>query len=194
VVQFEKMTARPIQLCIIPPMIEHIGDFLQHHLVVLAAAVLVLVKLVILRLCRDSEGEAMALLSFPEDLCYVALGLILADLVSSEGAFRRHFRGTQHFGIDIAITIVLNVGVALLVHKLAWKGNEHFKTYRAAGSVRIRKPEFAGSQLELPITATDDNFQTIQVRGIALFSMLYAFQIILVMWWFSWISGIISNR
>jgi hypothetical protein len=49
-------------------------------------------KWVVVRVSKDAEAEANALLSVAEDLCYVALGLVLGDMINSSGAFRRHFR------------------------------------------------------------------------------------------------------
>ena len=82
-------------------MIDHIGDFLQHNLVVLLAVVLVPMKWVVLRVCGDTDAQAVALLSIPEDICYVTLGLILGDVVSSTGAFRKEFHGSSHISIVI---------------------------------------------------------------------------------------------
>jgi hypothetical protein len=82
-------------------MIDSVGGFLQHNLVVLLAVVLVPMKWVVLRLCGDSDAQSTALLTVPEDLCYVALGLVLADMANSGGAFRRYFKGSTHVSIDL---------------------------------------------------------------------------------------------
>jgi hypothetical protein len=58
-------------------MIDYLGGFIQKNLIVFMAIVLLPLKWVVVRLCRDREGEAVALMSVPEDLCYVALGLVM---------------------------------------------------------------------------------------------------------------------
>jgi hypothetical protein len=175
-------------------MIDHIGDFLQRNLVVLLAVVLVPMKWVILRVCGDSEAQAVSLLSIPEDICYVTLGLILGDIASSNGAFRKHFHTSSHISIDIFITAMLNIVVAILVHLFAERGTDHFKSWRAAGNAR--RPDsspLAAKQLEFPLAPTDDNVQTIQIRHLALFSLLYAIQVGIAIWWLSWIAQVLSN-
>jgi hypothetical protein len=175
-------------------MIDHIGDFLQHNLVVLLAVVLVPMKWVILRICGDSEAQSVALLSIPEDICYVSLGLILGDMANSGGSFRKYFQSSSHISIDIFVTATLNVFVAILVHFFAKKGNDHFKTWRAAGVARTRNPASPGpQQLELPITATDELIQRIQIQHMAVFSLLYATQLAMVIWWLSWIAKVVSS-
>lgn len=175
-------------------MIDRIGDFLQHNLVVLLAVVLVPMKWAVLRICGDTEAQAVALLSVPEDICYVTLGLILGDVASSGGAFRREFHGSSHPLIDIFVTAMLNVVVAILVHVLAKQSNDHFKSWRAAGSARVQTKNSPGfEQLELPMTATDENIQTIQIRHLAVFTLLYAMQLALSIWWLSWITKVLSN-
>lgn len=174
--------------------IDQIGDFLQHNLVVLVAVVLVSMKWIILRICGDVEAQATSLFSIPEDICYVTLGLILGDVVNPAGAFRKQFYGSQHISIDIFITAMLNVVVAILVHLLAEKSNDHFRSWRAAGVARTRNPGSPGvQQMELPITATDDNIQTIQIRHLAVFTLLYALQLSLAIWWLHWISRALSS-
>jgi hypothetical protein len=175
-------------------MIDQIGDFLQHNLVVLLAVVLVPMKWVVLRICGDTEAQAVALLSIPEDICYVTLGLILGDVASSTGAFRKQFHASTHPSIDIFVTGMFNVVVAILVHFFAKHSNDHFKSWRAASSVRLRAKNSPGfEQLELPMATTDENFQTIQIRHLAVFSLLYALQLALSIWWLSWITKILSN-
>ena len=175
-------------------MIDRIGDFLQHNLVVLVATVLVPMKWLILRVCGDTEAQAVALLSIPEDICYVTLGLILGDVVSVSSSFRKHFAGSSHISIDIFIIAMLNVVVAILVHIFAERSNDHFKTWRAASVIRARNLSSPGpQQIELPHTATDGNIQTIQIRHMAFFSLLYACQLVLAIWWLSWIAKILVN-
>ena len=175
-------------------MIERIGDFLQHNLIVLLAVVLVPMKWLILRICGDYEAQAVALLSIPEDICYVTLGLILGDMANSEGMFKKYFRGSPHVAIDIFVTIAINVFVAILVHFFAKKSNDHFRGWRAAGAARLKTPIPPGPlQLELPMTPTDESIQMIQIQHFATFSLLYVVQLGLAIWWVSWIAKVVSN-
>lgn len=151
-------------------------------------------KLIVLRLCGDNEAQSVALLSIPEDICYVSLGLILGDVAVSGHAFREHFHGSSNISIDIILTAVLNVLVAVVTHVLAKWGNGHFKSFRAAGASLIEKRDGKGpQQIELPIMATDDNIRRIQVRHLAMFSLSYAVQVWITISWLSWIAKVVAN-
>ncbi len=117
-------------------MIDQLGGFLQRNLIVFVAAILLPLKWLVVRVCKDREAEAVAVLSVPEDLCYVALGLVMGDMIHSSGAFRRHWSGSQHISIDIMIAVGLNLVVALLIHRLAQWCNGHFKLWRSAEQSR----------------------------------------------------------
>lgn len=175
-------------------MIDSFGGFLQHNLVVLLAVVLVPMKWVILRLCGDSDAQSTALLTVPEDLCYVALGLVLADVANSGGAFRKYFKGSTHVSIDIFITASINVIVALFVHLLAKWGNDQFNSFRAASVAGTRHSDYPGpQQIQMPIPSIDDHVRTIQLRYMAGFVIGYALQLVLVIWWLSWIAKVVGN-
>jgi hypothetical protein len=175
-------------------MIDTIGAFLHANLVVFLAVVLVPMKLIVLRLCGDSEAQSTALLAIPEDICYVSLGLILGDVATAGKAFRHHFNASSNISIDIILTAVLNVVVAVVTHGLAKWGNDHFKSFRAAGAARVPTPSStAPQQIELPITATDENIRRIQVRHLAMFSLSYAIQIFLTIRWLAWIAKVVGN-
>jgi hypothetical protein len=77
-------------------MIDQFGGFVQHNLIVFVAIVLLPLKWIVVRLCKDHEAEAVALMSVPEDLCYVALGLVMGDMINGAGAFHRFFDKSQH--------------------------------------------------------------------------------------------------
>jgi hypothetical protein len=175
-------------------MIERIGDFLLHNLVVLLAVVLVPMKWVILRICGDSEAQAVALLSVPEDLCYVLLGLILGDLTNSEGAFRKYFRASAHATMNILVTAGINVILAIFIHMLSKWSADHFKTWRAARELQARPAsETVQEHLPLPLTATEMSIGTIQIRSFTSFTLLYAFQLVISIWWLEWIARIVAN-
>lgn len=175
-------------------MIDSIGGFLQHNLVVMLSVVLVPMKWFVLRITGDNEAQAVALLAVPEDICYVTLGLILGDLATSGKAFRRHFEGSSHVPIDIFVTGTFNVAVAVVIHLLAKWGNDHFNGWRAAGVARTRNPSSPGpQQIELPITATDANIEMIQIRHVAVFSISYALQMAIVISWLAWIAKVVAN-
>ena len=86
-------------------MIDLIGDFLQRNLTVFLAVALIPLKIAVIRFCKDREGEAAAILSIPEDLSYVAFGLILSDLLNATGALHQRFRFSRHPSLDIAVVV-----------------------------------------------------------------------------------------
>jgi hypothetical protein len=175
-------------------MISTIANFLSHHLVVLLAAVVVPLKFLVLRFCNDSEGQSAAVLAIPEDLNYVALGLILGDMSLSGGAFRNHFHGDQHEPVEMLVTIGIGIIVAILIHVLAMWGNDQFNKFRAAGRVRSKNAEQGvPKQIELPITKVDENVMMLQAQYVVIFSLCYAAQLLIVIRWIGWIAGIISN-
>lgn len=109
-------------------MIERLGDIFQHNLIVLAAVVLLPLKWVVLRVCKDNEAEVAAIVAVPEDLCYVGVGLVLGDIVNNAGAFRRYFAHSRHLSIDLLITVLLSFAVAVIIHVLAQLGSGQLKT------------------------------------------------------------------
>ncbi len=171
-------------------MIDELGGFLQRNLIVFVAVILLPLKWLVVRVCKDREAEAVALLSVPEDLCYVALGLVMGDVIHSSGAFRRHWSGSQHISIDVMIAVGLNVMVALLVHRLAQSCNGHFKLWRAAEqSQTVDKP----NQGMLAIPDTNNNISTIKYRHLFLFSTGYVLQLLLAWGWIHWIASVLAN-
>jgi hypothetical protein len=174
-------------------MIDHIGGWLQHNLIVFIAVVLLPLKWIVVRLCKDPEAEAAALLSVPEDLCYVVLGLVLGDMTSSTGAFRHHFVKSDHVTIDLAVTVSFGITVALTVHRVAQRGVRHFQSWRAAGQSRTVDPLSGQSQqMELPITPLDANLTMIMLRHLLMFSGSYAIQLIVVLIWLHWVATVIA--
>jgi len=171
-------------------MIDHIGGFIQHELIVFVAIVLLPLKWVVVRIWRDTEAEAAALMSVPEDLCYVALGLVLGDMVNSAGAFHKHFAGSQHLSIDMLITIGINLGVALVVHRMSQSCVRQFKLWRAAEKSRGTVDPLQG---DLAIPSTSSNLQTLMLRHLFLFSMGYAFQLGFVLIWLHWVAKVVAN-
>jgi hypothetical protein len=174
--------------------IDAIGGFLQDHLVVLLAVVLVPMKWIVLRLCGDSEAQSVTFLAIPEDLCYVSLGLVLGNFTNGAQAFQKYFKGSSHITVDILVVALINVLVAVVIHVLAKWGNENFKGWRASGMARISLLKGGSDlQMELPNTAADKNIQRIQVRHMAIFSLSYCFQVIIVIRWLYWIAQVIGK-
>ena len=173
-------------------MIESISGFLQRNLVVLLAVVLVPMKLVILRLCADSEATRAAFLSIPEDLVYVSLGLVLGDLATSGGAFRHHFSHSSHVPMDFAVTIGVGMVIAVGVHVVSKWTNDHIKSWRAASHVRMRTGPVP-LQGELDLRPADHNIRLIQIRHIALCGMLYLIQLVMTIKWITWIASVLAN-
>ncbi len=175
-------------------MIEAIGGFLQHNLIVLLAVVLVPMKLAILRICGDHEAQRAAFVSIPEDLVYVSLGLILGDFATEQGAFRKWYRNSSHVPMNLAVVVGLGVGVAIIVHVLAKYTNDQLKTWRAASNVALRKPDAHPAQGDLGLSHTlDSNVLRIQIRHVAGFSILYLLQLGVTVWWLSWIARVLAN-
>ncbi len=170
-------------------MIERLGDFLQHNLVFFLAVILVPFKIVINRFCRDKEGEAAAILSIPEDLCYVALGLILSDLLTPAGALHRYFKGSKHIATNIAIVIAINIGVAITVHFLSQPMQSAYRRWRATESI-ITEPQ----QGELAFAASgDDAVDHLLAHHFITLAMLYSLQLAIVVVWLHWLAKVIAN-
>lgn len=175
-------------------MIDAIGGFLQHNLVVFLAIVLVPMKWVVLRVCGDSDAQAGALLAVPEDICYVSLGLVLGNLATSLDAFKRHFQGSNHVYMDVFVTAGANVIVAIIVHLCAEFGNDHLKSWRASNKAISRTSDISGDrQFELPITPIDENIRMIGIRHLVQFSLAYALQLTVAVWWLSWVANVLSS-
>jgi hypothetical protein len=178
---------------LLPTMIESIGGFLQRNLIVLLAVVLVPMKLVILRLCGDGEAQRAAFLSIPEDLVYVSLGLVLGDFATAGGAFRRHFGHSPHLPMDMVVTVMFGLGVAVGVHVLAKWTNDHVNSWRAASNVRLRGSSPIPFQAELELHPADSNIRMIQVRHVALASMLFLLQLVAIIKWIVWIARVLAS-
>jgi hypothetical protein len=174
-------------------MIDKLGGFLASNLIVFVAIVLLPLKWIVVRICRDHEAEAVALMSVPEDLCYVALGLVMGDMINSSGAFRKHFAPSTHISIDIAVTIGLNLGVALLIHRLSQACANQFRLWRAADSARSADKAIDPKQADLPLPQVQDNLLTIMLRHLFLFSIGYAVQLIVVLFWLHWVAKVVAN-
>lgn len=172
-------------------MIPYIAGLLQRNLVVCLAVVVIPMKWFIVRVCRDREAEAIAVMSAPEDLCYVVLGLVMGDVINNSGAFHKYFAGTPYISMEIFITVALGLGIALVIHVLSQFSDRHFKGWRAAeralGSDIDPKPGAT------PIPNAEENFQTLMHRHMFLFLLGYGLQLVLIFPWIHWIAKIISN-
>lgn len=96
--------------------------------------------------------------------------------------------------MDIFVTGCINVIVTVAVHRISMWGNDHFNGWRAANLARIRKPGPPGpAQIELPLTELDESIRMIQLRYLAVFSIAYAFQVVIIIYWLSWIAKVMHN-
>jgi hypothetical protein len=172
-------------------MIDSIGGFVQHNLIVFVAIILLPLKWIVVRLCKDHEAEATAIMSVPEDLCYVALGLVMGDMINSSGAFHKHFQGSQHISIDLLITVLVNLGVAFLVHRFAQSSARQFKLWRAAENLTLSDKNPSQGSLAIPNSL--DNIGTLKLRHLFFFSMGYAVQLGLVLLWLHWVAKVVAN-
>lgn len=175
-------------------MIDRIGTFLQQHLIIFVAVVLVPIKLAVLRWCGDNEGTRAAFLSLPEDLVYISLGLILGDITASRGAFHRWFSHSANAQMDLYVTVGIGILVAVVVHLLAKWTNDHFKTWRAASAVSMRKKDANPQQHDLGLPTLDANVLLIQIRHLALASILYLLQLWVTLRWLEWIARVLANK
>lgn len=172
-------------------MIDQLGGLIQHNLIVFMALVLLPLKWVVVRLCKDREAEAVALMSVPEDLCYVALGLIMGDVINSTGAFHKHFAGSKHVSIDMILTVGINLGVAFLVHRLSQSCAHQFRLWRASNESREPQED---PQLKLMDHPTVKNgVELLMLRHLALFSIGYAGQLVVVLFWLHWVAKVVAN-
>ncbi len=172
-------------------MIDYLGGFIQHNLIVFVALILLPLKWIVVRICKDREAEAVALMSVPEDICYIALGLVMGDMINSSGAFHKHFRGSSHASIDVLITVGINLAVALIVHRLSQACTNQFRLWRAADSSRTADRDPKQAVLGLP--EGEDNIHTLMLRHLFLFSMGYAIQLTLVLIWLHWVARVVAN-
>jgi hypothetical protein len=148
-------------------------------------------KWIVVRISRDPEAEAGALLAVPEDLWYVTLGLLLGDINSNSGAFRRYFARSSHASIDIVIAVSLNLAIALMIHRLARWVADHFRNWRAAGMARASN--LSSQQMELPLETADENIKTLMIRHLFLFLVGYLGQLALVLIWLHCVAKVISS-
>lgn len=174
-------------------MIEAIGGFLQRHLIVLLAVILVPMKLVILRICGDTEAQRAAFVSIPEDLVYVSLGLVLGDFATAQGAFRRWYSHSTHVTMNLVVVIGLGIGVAVAVHVAAKWTNDQLKTWRAASQIASARKKENPKQQDLGLETLDSNIISIQIRHLALASVLYLFQLVITLDWLGWIAKVLAN-
>jgi hypothetical protein len=167
-------------------MVEQIAGYLQRNLVVFLSVLVLPLKWTVVRICRDREAEGAAILAVPEDLCYVALGLVLGDVINSQGAFHRHFKGSPYPAMDMFVTVGFGLGFALSIHLLGQWSMLHFKSWRAAESA----PSLLGAS---KIPNAEKNFLTLTLRHMFLFLFGYGAQLGMILPWLHWIAGIISD-
>jgi hypothetical protein len=176
--------------------IDQIGAFVRENLVVFVAVVLLPLKWIVVRVLKDPEAEAIALMSVPEDICYVALGLVMGDIVNSTGAFQKHFAGSSNASIDKGLTVGINLAVAIVVHRLSQWCTGYFKQWRAAERARTAGSDPKHSdprQGTLEIPNSDENMMRLMVRYLFYFSIGYAVQLTIVLMWLHWVAKVVSG-
>jgi hypothetical protein len=171
-------------------MIDQLGGWLQHNLVVFMAVIVLPLKFVVVRLCGDREAEAAAVFAVPEDLCWVALGLVLGDIINSGGAFHHYFAQSDHASIDIVVAVGANFGFAIFVHVLTRLSSSQFKLWRAAQSAQQTEDDPKQGELALP--NGKENLELLMLRHLLLFCFGYGAQLLLVLFLLHWISKVIS--
>jgi hypothetical protein len=173
-------------------MIEWLAGLLQRNLVVCLAFVVIPMKWLIVRVCRDKEAEAVAILSAPEDLCYVVLGLVMGDVINGSGAFHREFGKSPYISMEIFLTVSLGLAIALGIHVLAQFADKHWKGWRAAE--RSLATDMKPKPGEVAIPNAEDNFRTLQYRHMFLFLLGYGLQLVLIFPWIHWIANVIGRN
>lgn len=173
--------------------IDHFGAFIQTNLVVFVALVLLPLKWLVVRVLKDPEAEAVALMSVPEDICYVALGLVMGDMVSGNGAFQKHFAGSPNSSIDKCLTVGANLAVAILVHRLSQGCTAYFRQWRAAEAARAKDQDSDPRQGSLQIPNAGDNIKRLMVRYLGHFSLGYAVQLAIVLMWLHWVAKVVAG-
>jgi hypothetical protein len=172
-------------------MIEQIAGYLQSNLVVFLSIVVLPLKWCVVRICRDREAESVAVLSVPEDLCYVGLGLVLGDVINSTGAFHKYFRQSSHASMNILVTLGIGLGVAFSIHLFGQWSSRHLKGWRAAE--RCSTADVVPKPGESEIPNASENFRTLMFRHMFLFLLGYGVQLGIVFFWLHWIAKIVSN-
>lgn len=167
-------------------MIEEIAGFLQKNLIVCVAVVVLPLKWAVVRICGDKEAEGAAVIGVPEDLCYVALGLVLGDVINSKGAFRNHFQASATIDLDLFVTVGAGLFVARSIHLLSQWSMRHFRAWRA--TVKASNSDEGKS-----IQNSEDNFLTLKIRHLFLFLFVYAIQLTAVLFWIRWIAKVINQ-
>jgi hypothetical protein len=172
-------------------MIPAIAELLHRNLIVCLAAVVIPMKWIIVRLCRDKEAEAIAVMSAPEDLCYVVLGLVMGDVINNSGAFHKHFAGTPYVSMEIFVTVAFGLMIALSMHVLGRYADRHLKGWRAAQKSLAADIETKPGDVAIP--NAEDNFRTLMYRHMFLFLMGYGLQLLIIFPWIHWIAKVIST-
>jgi hypothetical protein len=167
-------------------MIDQIAGFLQRNLVVFLAFLVLPLKWGVVRFWGDKEAEAGAIMAIPEDICYVVLGLVLGDVISSKGAFRRHFSASSRVDLDITVTVALGFFFALLIHPLSQIALRNFRGWRAAQAA-------TASREAENVTNAADNFMTLTTRHMLLFLLAYGGQVGIIYPWIHWIARVIGE-
>ncbi len=184
-------------------MIDAVGGFVQHNLIVLIACVILPFKWAIPRLCGDREGQRAVLLGLPSELCYVALGIILGDVTVPGGAFRRHFSSSAHLIADLFVVIAITAVVPLLVHRASMSAKNSFEDF-AATLVQLRMYRTFGKATaeKFPSPNADEmsegdlaqsNYWALLIRSLFFFALAYGFQLCVTIWWLSWIGKVIAG-
>jgi hypothetical protein len=172
-------------------MIREIAAFLHRNLVVCLGVVVLPAKWIIVRLCRDREAEAVAVLTFPEDLCYVVLGLVMGDVINDVGAFHKYFAGFPYTSMALFVIGAWGLFIAIAIHILGQWSTRHFHGWRAAEKSQILDIEPKPGHPRIP--NADENFETLAFRHMFLFLVGYLIELGLIFPWLHWIAAVISS-
>jgi hypothetical protein len=96
--------------------------------------------------------------------------------------------------MDLAVVVMLGVGVAISVHVLSKWTNDSIRTWRAASNVRFTSDPVNPIQGYLPLQPADTNIRLIQTRQIAKASTLYLLQLLITIRWLAWIARVLAAK
>jgi flagellar biogenesis protein FliO len=167
-------------------MIELIAAFLHRNLVVVMAVFVLPMKWGVVRICRDREAEGKAIMTVPEDLCYVAFGLVLGDVINSRGAFHHHFQASPNIDLDLFVTVGFALLIAIGIHVFGRWSVKQFDEWRAASAA-------SSSKEAKDIPNSEENFRTLTIRHMFLFLLGYGVQLAIILGWIHWIAKVISE-
>jgi len=176
-------------------LIELIADLIHRNLVLTVALALIPLKLLMVRLCKDQDGEWETVMSMPEDLCYVSVGLLLSSLTAGRGPLQTYFSGFPHPRTDVAIILAINFALIVVLHKISQSWTRvQYMHWRAALAVRGDQNSADDLQLELNLSPSEDNVLHVLIHHLVGLLGSLLIQFVVVGFWLYRIAEVFSSR